>query len=346
MNAAPHMRAKPRARAAFVDPIEAALLADLEARWAGSRTESTQAQYVAPWAAFKAWCAYRPVPFCPLPALPLHVAMWLETKVQRAVADGLSYSYIKTASGAVYFNHTVICLPSPTESLEVTTLLKSAQRALGGRPVNRKEPLDVGVVKQLSSLWSKPKVPLWQLTVATWAIVAFAGFLRFSDAALIQVQDVKFCEGYAVIFLSQRKNDQFREGSLVYVSAGDPGCCPVVLMRRLIREAGLTPKSALFQGWDGRQKEKGLSGKAVQRGQLAAKLQQGIAEVLEVPLEDVCAMYSTHSLRSGGATAAAGAFVSERLFQAHGGWKSKEAMHAYIQESVASKLSVSASLGY
>ena len=51
----------------------------------------------------------------------------------------------------------------------------------------------------------------------------------------------------------------------------------------------------------------------------------------------------THSLRSGGATAAANAGVPDRPFKRHGGWANESAKDGYVQDS--SRLSVSKALG-
>ena len=48
-----------------------------------------------------------------------------------------------------------------------------------------------------------------------------------------------------------------------------------------------------------------------------------------------------HSLRSGGATAAANAGVLDRLFKRHGRWRSESAKDGYVKDSVSSLLSVS-----
>ena len=55
--------------------------------------------------------------------------------------------------------------------------------------------------------------------------------------------------------------------------------------------------------------------------------------------------FGLHSLRSGGATAAAAAGVEDRLFKKHGRWKSKNAKDGYIKESIDNRLSVSKKLG-
>ena len=55
--------------------------------------------------------------------------------------------------------------------------------------------------------------------------------------------------------------------------------------------------------------------------------------------------FGMHSLRAGGATAAANAGVPDRLFKRHGRWRSESAKDGYVKDSVDSRLSVSKSLG-
>ena len=50
--------------------------------------------------------------------------------------------------------------------------------------------------------------------------------------------------------------------------------------------------------------------------------------------------YSVHSLRSGGASAAAALGVPDRLFQRHGGWRSEAAKNNYLKETLDSLLLV------
>ena len=52
-----------------------------------------------------------------------------------------------------------------------------------------------------------------------------------------------------------------------------------------------------------------------------------------------------HSLRSGGATAAATAGVDDRLFKKHGRWKTDHAKDGYVKENILDRLSVTKTLG-
>ena len=55
--------------------------------------------------------------------------------------------------------------------------------------------------------------------------------------------------------------------------------------------------------------------------------------------------FGLHSLRAGGATAAANAGVPDHLFKHHGRWKSENAKDGYVKDDAASRLGVSKSLG-
>ena len=56
-------------------------------------------------------------------------------------------------------------------------------------------------------------------------------------------------------------------------------------------------------------------------------------------------VYGTHSFRSGGASTAANSGVGDRVFQRHGRWKSVSAKDGYVKDDIASRISVSKSLG-
>ena len=55
--------------------------------------------------------------------------------------------------------------------------------------------------------------------------------------------------------------------------------------------------------------------------------------------------FGLHSLRAGGATAAANLGISDRLFKKHGQWKSDAAKDGYVTENIAQRLSVTKHLG-
>ncbi len=53
------------------------------------------------------------------------------------------------------------------------------------------------------------------------------------------------------------------------------------------------------------------------------------------------AVYSSHSLRSGGATKAANTGMNDRLIQRHGRWRSATSRNMYTDDSIPKRLEVS-----
>ena len=55
--------------------------------------------------------------------------------------------------------------------------------------------------------------------------------------------------------------------------------------------------------------------------------------------------FGLHSLRAGGASAAANAGVPDRWFKRHGRWRSENAKDGYIKDKLEDRLSVSQNIG-
>ena len=55
--------------------------------------------------------------------------------------------------------------------------------------------------------------------------------------------------------------------------------------------------------------------------------------------------FGLHSFRAGGATHAANAGVSDRLFKRHGRWKTDSAKDGYVKDDLSARLSVTKKLG-
>ena len=55
--------------------------------------------------------------------------------------------------------------------------------------------------------------------------------------------------------------------------------------------------------------------------------------------------FGVHSLRAGGATAAANAGVPDRRFKHHSRWKSETAKEGYVKDDLAERLTVTKSIG-
>lgn len=189
--------------------------------------------------------------------------------------------------------------------------------------------------------------------LATCVMLCFAGFLRYDDAQRLLVKHVQFGSGFVQLFLPSRKNDQVRMGNVLFLAAGQTLACPVRLLQRYLEAVPWSsdPEAPLFQGFDGQAVRKGsdvrFSGRPLEYGQAKYQVMKYAAKVLGVSQEAATKRFGLHSLRSGGATAVAQSrAIEERLFQAHGGWRSRAAMTPYLQEALEAKLGVTQAIGY
>lgn len=294
-----------------------------------SKAEKTMQRYTPLWHKFTVWCAKRQVHA--LPAEPLIVALYLLMLTQM----GLSFSTIKLASAAIAAFHTFANVVSPTEAPIVSAIRGMAKRRLPAN-ANKKEPLSWESVVLLTELLLGDG-SLLKLMVATAISVGFCAFLRFDDLSHVFVDTLGIFDGHLEIFLESRKNDQFRQGSWIVVSA-IPGCvaCPVSLVKSLIRTARLTGHRPLFSAvvaglrGEERYKDTPVSYPYLREHVIAAFERIGLSSK----------EFGLHSLRAGGATMAANLGVPDRFIREHGGWKSQSAAEGYYKSSLEAKLTV------
>ena len=161
-------------------------------------------------------------------------------------------------------------------------------------------------------------------------ILMFMGFLRESELAGLKACDlwVENLQGKEVlfIFVEMKKNDQERHGhTIVLGSQPDSPLCPVTWYRAhlMVRRSST---HAFHHVWKSPKN-------------LACDYPNTVLKrmVKSVGLDP--ALYGSHSLRRGGASAAANAGVASHVIARHGDWKS-DAVFLYITDALANKLAV------
>ena len=334
--AQPQPPAPPLCGALPAHPQLLQLAAALPAVLAGSVAPATYQRYLGPWRKFLLWCREvgLPLPDSGVPAPPMHVALHMVLLLQSAQ----SYSVVKAFSAAVSFFHRTVGSPSPCDSQMVQAVRGAAHRALPSGE-GRKAPLQYSHLQRIVTHCARPCAPLSDLWMGVWAVFGFFGFFRYSDLARIQVEWCFVTDAGVRIFLESRKNDQFREGSWIFMAA-NPGdlVCPVGLARRWLSEAGLQPagEQAMFPlVVGGVVCGPGPAPYSGVRDQFRATL-----SLLGIPPD----AFGTHSLRSGGATLAANCGVQDRLWREHGGWRSERCALGYVQTAASAKLAVTAAM--
>ena len=138
------------------------------------------------------------------------------------------------------------------------------------------------------------------------------------------------------------KTDQYWEGSSLVIARTGEQTCPVAMIEKYFRMGELenTPKECVFRGISVTKNEERLRKTGLSFSRLRELLLSKISKLGYDPK-----LFGLHSLRAGGATAAANAGVPDRLFKRHGRWKSESAKDGCIKDSVEKQLKVSKQLG-
>lgn len=299
-----------------IAPADARLLQRTMLMVAGSRAPSTMQQYTPPWQRFLAFCTTRG--YSAVPAAHLTVAMFLAQRASEAEAAGETYAVVKSASAAIATHHDLCGVGvSPTQHPLCKAVRQAAKRTLGLTVRNRKEPLPFEVLHALVDTAAPGGAPLYRVAFATYAMVSYAGFLRYDDTSRLLVRHVQLFPDRAELTLTSRKNDQFRQGAVIQLAAGATSACPVALLRRLLAESGWGPDAPLFPDWDGHKaRAKGATAVPIKAcgapyAKLHREMLRWLVKLTGLTEKEAQERYGLHSLRSGGATGAA-----------PGGWRS------------------------
>ena len=147
---------------------------------------------------------------------------------------------------------------------------------------------------------------------------------------------------FVKIYVYKSKTDVYRDGAYVFLAKTGHVSCPFNLLRRYVSAANLDLSSSLpfFRSLYFKVtstyslRSTGVSYSRMREIVLHAFVELGYQKNL----------FGLHSLRAGGASAAANAGISDRLFKRHGRWKTDQAKDGYIKDKLDSLLSVSRSL--
>ena len=317
------------------DPELQALACKLPATILRSRADSTVIKYLRAFRRWKTWASSKGLE--PVPAKPHLFALYL----QHLGEETKSKATVEEACNAVSWVHASAGLSSPSVDPFVKATLEGLQRSLA-KPVVKKEPVTVDMLEAIVKDVDKSGT-LMDLRLATACLLAFSGFLRFSELICLRPCDFEVSREMMKIKIIQSKTDQLRQGDeLVIARTGNP-TCPVAMLERYMNRTGMS--------WE----EQRYLFRPIQRTKNGESLRQSgkisytcLRDLFKKKIADLGlppSNFGLHSLRAGGATAAANAKVPDRLFKRHGRWKSENAKDGYVKDQVQSRLEVSRNLG-
>lgn len=273
-----------------------------------------------------------------LPARSIDVALFCTYLLECHVSKHVMNSYVYS----IKYMHGLHNFIDPTECSHVKNLQECSKRFQTSQSCKK----DVITSEVITNLFKKyvdcKDIPL--IRDLTMIIVAFTGFLRYDELSSILCKDVTFHDdSYVKICITKSKTDQYRDGNEILLSKIDSVACPYTMLQKYVKTCKLDMVSPVYL-FKAVFKTRHNAGLRKQNKKLSYSRTK---EVLLGRLREVAPKglnLGLHSLRAGGATAAANANVNDRCWRRHGRWKSDVA-HRYVKDSIDSRLSVSKSLG-
>ena len=301
-----------------------------------SRSSHTNTKYFSSFRKWKEWATEKNVE--PLPANPIFVALY----ITKLIEEKRSVSVVNSAVYAIKWAHELSGYESPTTHPFIKNLMESTKRSFG-KPVQRKEPVTPEMLLSLCSKY-KDTSDITAIRDIAMITLAFSAFLRYDELSKLKCNQVHFYDEHVTLNIEFSKTDQYRKGNEIVLAKLPSVACPYVNLHRYISVCNIDLHSDfyLFQPLVCTNnivkcisKNKPLSYTRA-RETLINRLKEVVNTDMNIGL---------HSLRSGGATAAANANVSDRCFKLHGRWKSETAKDGYVDDSLESRLFVSQNLG-
>ena len=229
-------------------------------------------------------------------------------------------------------------LPKISDHPLISGLVRASHRTLG-RSTIKKEPATPEMLRALVQARITGKCPsLSDFRMVALCLIGYAGFFRYNELSSIKASDIKFFPPNVSIFLESSKTDQFRQGAWIVIARSGLSTCPVRALEQYISAAkiDLSKELPLFRSLV-RCKDSKVRGLSYTRARETVK--EAFKDITDV------SKIGVHSLRAGGATAAANAGIQDRMFKRHGRWVSENAKDGYVKDNLNSRLLVSQALG-
>ena len=317
------------------DPELVGLAQRLQETIACSRVDSTVKKYLGAFRRSKVWASQHDMPS--LPARESQIALYLQSLGERSQ----SKSAVEEACNAIAWAHSTAGLPTPTTSPFVKATLEGMQRLLA-RPVVKKAPITPAMLEDMVEDAKKNR-SLADLRLTTACLLSYAGFLWFNELVNTRLCDITIDKEKMVLYIPHSKTDQLRKGDELVIARTQNRTCPVAMLESYLLETGtlLSDQRRLFRPICKSKKSEKLR----KSGSISYSC---LRDLFKKKLKDLgynSDEFGLHSLRAGGATAAANSGVPDRLFKRHGRWKSDGAKDGYIEDTAEHRLEVTKNIG-
>ena len=279
-----------------------------------SRAPSTIKTYRSDWNQFENWCEAHNQPA--LPSNGLVVSLY----IVKLAEEGIRPATIEKKLTSISQRHKIAGCQPPTASVQVREVLKGIKRQIGTKQ-DQKAPLDAPKLKK--AVGALPD-DIAGIRNSALLLIGFSAALRRSELVALDVADLRFTSAGLVITIRRSKTDQYGSGRVVGVPrASDSAFCPVDSLKNWLHQSGITT-GPVFRGIDrhGKIRSKRLSTHGV-----SLIIKKAVKRIGLNPEK-----YSGHSLRSGFATSAARAGLSEHQIRKTTGHTSSAMVRRYVRD--------------
>lgn len=299
-----------------------------------ARSANTRRAYDSDWALFVRWCGNHELQ--PLPADPETLRIY----VGELAALGRKASTITRHAASIAVAHRRAGhVPPPTADPMFRETLSGIRKTLGTAPA-KKAAAELGVLQSMiaaTPVTDDDGRPLpGGVRDRALLLLGFAAFARESELAALDLEDVAEADDGLRLTFRRSKTDQEGAGEEIGIPYGShAGTCPVRALRawrRLLRhETG--PLFPAVSRW-------GHIGERMSPEAVGDVVKRAAARAGHDP-----AQFAGHSLRSGGATAAAKGKAPDRAIMRQGRWKSERIVRGYIRTGSLFELNAAAFTG-
>lgn len=205
---------------------------------ADSRAASTRTAYASKWRSWERWCHHTDRQA--LPADPGHVAVYLT----ELAAAGRSLSTINGAAAAIRAKHEDAGHEDPTAVAGVRRVRAGLTRRLGKAPKRKAHPISLVELRRMLETCDIDGIR--GLRDRALLLVGYAGALRRSELADLEVSGIARARDGVVLTLDRSKGDQDGEGQHVGITRGlNQQTCPVTALMAWLDVLG-TDSGPLF----------------------------------------------------------------------------------------------------
>lgn len=291
---------------------------------AQSMAANTRRAYSSDWADWRAWCDATGA--IALPASATAVGAYLADRAETMRVSTLRRRLASISTGHRLYGHRL-----DTRHPAIRDVLRGIARKRGGAPRRARAATTPLVLAMVCACDDSPL----GLRDRALLLLAFAGALRRSEVAALDVGDVEFTAEGVRLTIRRSKTDAEAMGDVLGIVATNTSTCPVAAVRAWVDAAAIT-SGALFRRVDRHRRLLGrLSGEAV------ALVVRRRAKQASIDLNAL----SAHSLRAGFITTAAMAGVPEAAIQRQSRHRSVAVLRDYVRPASVFLGNASATLG-